>query len=196
MALNDKDVRLLFDYARKSIEASFKREKLAPKLVPKSLKIKAGVFVTLETYPFKELRGCIGFVEPVPLVDGVINAAKSSAFKDYRFPPLDEDELNNVVIEISILSEPVEIKVSSPREYLEVINKGDGLILKKGYSEGLFLPQVWDQIPDKKRFLDELCLKAGLPYNSWMSPGVKIYRFSVEAWCEEKPGGKVVNVKT
>lgn len=196
MALSIKSVKELFDYARRSIEYGFKHKKFTPIKILDELKINRGVFVTLETYPNKELRGCIGFVNQVPLIEGVISAAKSSAFNDDRFPPLEERELKQVVVEISILSEPKEIIVNSQRELLTKVKKGDGLILKKGYNKGLFLPQVWDQIPDKKDFLDELCVKAGLPYGSWINPGVKIYRFSVNAWVEEKPEGEITKVKT
>ena len=194
MALSSKEVKKLFDYARKSIGLTFKRKKFVPKKVPESLRVKRGVFVTLETYPDKSLRGCIGFIEPVTLFQGVIDAARSSAFNDPRFPMLNEKELDHVIVEISILTPAKEIKFIDSRELLDKISKGDGLILEKGYNKGLFLPQVWDKVPDKKRFLDELCLKAGLPYGAWISPEVRVYKFKVKAWVENKPKGSIKRV--
>jgi uncharacterized protein len=151
---------------------------------PKELDEKKGVFVTLYTKP-RELRGCIGFPYPhLPLIDGLISAA-IEACKDPRFPPLSKSELRDITIEVSVLSEPELVKVRSPKDYLRVIRPGkDGLIIQKGYCSGLFLPQVWDEIPKKEDFMEALCGKAGLLSDEWLDESAKIYRFQVKAYTE------------
>lgn len=194
--MNKKLAKLLIKYARESIKAELNKTAYKPKSIPEEFKVKRGVFVTLHKHPSHALRGCIGFPEPVQaLWKAVISAAKSSAFADPRFKPLMKDELSRVIIEVSILSKPELISVKDPRDYAEVITPGkDGLILRYGVNAGLFLPQVWDQLPTPKEFLDELCLKAGLPMGSWLNPDVRLYRFSVDAWSEDKPNGNVVTL--
>jgi hypothetical protein len=92
------------------------------------------------------------------------------------------------------LTPPELIKVNNPKEYPKKIKVGrDGLIVKKGWASGLLLPQVpvewkWDE----EEFLSQTCWKAGLPPETWLSPGVEIYSFQGQVWCEEKPRGKVV----
>lgn len=153
-----------------------------------------GCFVTINTYPEHELRGCIGYPEPVlPFYKALVESA-ISACNDPRFPPLRREELDNIVIEVSVLTKPELIKVKDPREYPKVIKIGkDGLIIEKGFRSGLLLPQVaTENNMDAKEFLLHLCLKAGLPYTAWIDPDTKIYRFSAEIFSEEKPKGKVV----
>lgn len=163
----------------------------------KDLLKKTAVFVTLETHPDKELRGCIGYSEPqFPLYEAVYNAAKLAAFGDPRFPPLTKEEASKVTVEISILTKFKLIRVSKPTEYLKVIKPHkDGLILRSGPYIGIFLPQVWEQISKTENFLDNLCLKAGLPPGSWASKGVELSRFSVGAFREVKPFGHVIKSK-
>ncbi len=159
---------------------------------------KRGVFVTLETYPGRELRGCIGYPLPIKeLALAVVDSALSAAFEDPRFPPLDKNELGKVVIEVSVLSVPVEIRVKSPDEYPRRIKIGrDGLIINYGYSSGLLLPQVpieWNW--NETEFLSHLCEKAGLPREMWRSPSVKISSFEGKIFSEAKPGAKAVQKK-
>ena len=189
---------VLVKLARKSVESFFSGNEEEIKKIIEShdfLREKRGVFVTIHTYPEKELRGCIGFPLPVyPLGKGVVKAARSAAFEDPRFPPLQENELENVVFEVSVLTEPEKINYDSCEELLEKIEKfKDGLILRIGPYSGLFLPQVWKEISDKESFLAHLCFKAGIPDpNCWKSKAAEIYRFRVEAFEEEEPKGKVV----
>jgi uncharacterized protein len=151
---------------------------------PPELDLKKGVFVTLYTKP-KELRGCIGFPYPhLPLIEGLISAA-IEASKDPRFPRLTKEELKGITIEVSVLSEPELVKVNSPKDYLKVIKPGkDGLIIQKGYCSGLFLPQVWEEIPKKEDFMEALCGKAGLLSDEWLDSSAKIYKFQVKAYTE------------
>jgi AmmeMemoRadiSam system protein A len=94
--------------------------------------------------------------------------------------------LKDILVEVSVLTRPELIIVDRSEKYVdEIIPNKDGLILEYGHYSGLFLPQVWEQIPDKKQFLDHLCMKAGLEPGMWKLNGVKIYRFHVQVF-EEK----------
>ena len=157
---------------------------------------KAGVFVTLNTYPDKMLRGCIGIPEPIMPLRKAIKEAAISACHDPRFPDLREDEMDSVVVEVTILTPP-ELIESKPEDYIKHIKVGrDGLIAEQGYYRGLLLPQVpveynWDV----EEFLQHTCMKAGLPMDAWRSKETRIYKFQGEIFAEEEPGGKVVKVE-
>ena len=184
----------MIKYARQAIKAKFKGMDYKPKKVPESLKVKRGVFVTLEKYPSKMLRGCIGYVEPVkPLYKAVIDAAVNAAFRDPRFKELRKDELDRITIELSVLTLPEELK-GNPRDYPLKIKTGvHGLIIEFGLIKGLLLPQVaveWGV--NAVQFLEMTCEKAGLPRGSWTDPRVKVYTFRAELFKEEKPNGKIV----
>jgi len=178
----------LVKLARETVKEYLKTKKVKIKELEK-FREKRGVFVSIHTYPEKELRGCIGFPYPEhPVYKAVQLAAIEAAFKDPRFPPLEEDELNEIIFEVSILTEPKECSQ-------EKIKKEDGVIIEHGLNKGLFLPQVWEQIPDKKLFLCNLCWKAGLPENYLQDKKTKFYRFSVEAFTEVEPNGKIERLR-
>ena len=189
------DGAYLVSLARRAIEGYFaKGKKIAPDRTAGVLSEPRGVFVTLESYPSHELRGCIGY--PLPMKDlasSVIDCALSAAFDDQRFPPLEKQELSRCTVEVSVLTVPEEIKVKSQSEYPKKIKVGrDGLIIHYGYASGLLLPQVpieWNW--DEKEYLSHLCEKAGLPKNMWQSPSVSISSFEAQVFCENKPEGKV-----
>ena len=126
------------------------------------------------------LRGCVGTIEPVmTLIDAVRFGAYSAAFRDNRFKPLAPEELPKIKFEVSILSpiKPVRAEDIKPKIH--------GVVVKKGARSGLFLPQVWEQIPDKEEFMAELCdQKAGLPRGCWKEPGTELYSFTVSAFEE------------
>ena len=178
--LSDEDGKFLLKLARATIEKFVNGENIErPENYPEALNKEQGVFCTLNMN--KRLRGCIGLPYPVKsLIDAVIDAAQGCC-EDPRFQPLKKNELRHVEIEISVLSEPVLIENFS----LDKISKDDGLILQYGPYSGLFLPQVWEQIPDKERFMDSLCLKAGLGPGMWKEKDVKIYKFSVQIFREQ-----------
>lgn len=182
---------------RQAVNAWVRERKIiSPKNIPESFKEKSGAFVTLHTWPEKELRGCIGFAEPVfPLHKAIIEAA-ASATMDPRFEPLQEEELGRIIVEVSILTKPGLIKVSDPRDYKKHIKAGeDGLIVESRGRKGLLLPQVaTDHGLDAEDFLIETCLKAGLPPTAWMDPKIKVYRFRTEIWSETRPNGDVKKV--
>ena len=140
----------------------------------------AAVFVTLTQN--KNLRGCIGTIEPeYPLYEAVIRMSISAAFHDSRFFPLTLEELPKTKVEISVLS-PME-KVKNPDEIIQ--NKHGALVQKNGRS-GLFLPQVWEHFDSKEDFMNELCTqKAGISQNCWKDGSAELFIFTVFSF-EEK----------
>jgi uncharacterized protein (TIGR00296 family) len=195
MGISLEDGAYLVSLARQAIEGyAGDGKKISPDKACGALLEKRGVFVTLEEYPGRELRGCIGYPLPIKeLALSVVDCALSAAFDDPRFPPLEKSELGKCVIEVSVLSAPEEIKVKSPADYPGKIKVGrDGLIIEYGYASGLLLPQVpveWNW--NEKEFLSQVCQKAGLPPDMWLSPSARLRRFEAEVFCEQKPGGKV-----
>jgi len=152
-----------------------------------------GVFVTVHTYPGHNLRGCIGIPQPImPLKEAIVESTKS-ATRDPRFPPLDESELDNIIIEVTILTKPELIEVGQPEEYPSNIEIGrDGLIVEQGFNKGLLLPQVpIEQGWDKKEFLSHTCMKAGLLPDAWFDENTKIYKFSGQIFTEVEPRRKI-----
>lgn len=144
------------------------------------LNLPGAVFVTLTEGG--ALRGCVGTVEPVmTLLDAARYGAFSAAFRDGRFQPLKSEELAKVRIEVSALSALKPVKAGG-------IKPGKmGVVVERGGKSGLFLPQVWEQLPGKEEFLGELCAqKAGLPRDCWKDPATKLYSFTVDAFSEEK----------
>ncbi|RLI96469.1 MAG: TIGR00296 family protein [Candidatus Aenigmatarchaeota archaeon] len=176
--------------ARKAIEKWVRDEaKYNVDDYPESFGDKHGVFVTLHTYPEKQLRGCIGFPVPaMPLIDALIESA-ISVTHDPRFPRLKRTELPHVTVEVSILTKPEEIRPANPSEYPENIAIGkDGLMIKKDHKSGLLLPQValeWNWTEEE--FLMQTCVKAGLPPREWETGSCKIYKFRSNIFSENKP---------
>ncbi len=192
-----EDGEYLVRLARRAIDVYLTSGRVIspPEDTPEKLKKKAGVFVTLETYPAGELRGCIGFPEPVyPLVEGTIKAAIAAAVEDPRFPPMLRNEADFVTIEVSVLTVPELIEVSSPQEYPRKIQVGKhGLIVERGAARGLLLPQVpVEQNWDEEEFLTYTCIKAGLNADCWLDSDTKVYFFEGTFFKEESPRGKVV----
>lgn len=133
----------------------------------KELQNKGASFVTLK----KEgaLRGCIGTLEAYqPLVKDVSQHAFDAAFSDPRFSMVTPDELGLITVSISVLTAAENLQFSDETDLLEKIQPGtDGLILQEGTRRGTFLPSVWESLPDKMDFLQQLKRKAGLPENYW-----------------------------
>ena len=168
-----------------------------PTNTPQKLLQKAGVFVTLNTFSegVCHLRGCIGYAEPLfPLIEATIESAISAAVKDPRFNPLQEEEISDIIIEISILTPPELISNSDASNYEKIIRIGqDGLIIERAWKKGLLLPQVpieWGW--DVEEFLAQSCFKAGLSPDMWMVEGTRIFRFQAIVFQETEPSGTVV----
>lgn len=183
----DEEKKYLLALAREAIKVYLEEGNIIkPKTDNIKLKEEAGVFVTLEEYG--QLRGCIGYIGAVqPLYLAVRDNAINAAFNDPRFPPLEKHELDNIEIEISVLTRPEKIDAMSPQEYLEKIRSGiDGIIIEYMGHSATYLPQVWEQLPDKEEFLGSLCNKAGLPSSAWKEKEAKIFRYGVEAFKESE----------
>jgi uncharacterized protein (TIGR00296 family) len=193
--MDTKEGQSALSIARRAIELYVKEhKKLNPdgKDVPKLFSEKSGVFVTLFTYPEKELRGCIGYPEPVQsLIDALIDSAINAATQDPRFEPLREDELDRIVIHVSILTIPEPVHADDPKDYPKIIELGkDGLIVELGYNRGLLLPEVaTEHDMGKEEFLSQTCLKAGLSPDAWRHEhGLRIYKFQSHVFSEKEPG--------
>jgi len=181
--LNEKQQKVLLGIARKTIEEYIQSGKTPEFNVEDPLlKEKRGVFVTLHRKGM--LRGCIGYIMPLEeLYKAVSKMAIESSTGDPRFPPVRSEELNEIKIEISVLTVPERIKS------VDEIELGKhGVIVKKGYHQGVFLPQVATETGwSKEEFLDRLCYdKAHLPEDAWKDKDTEIYIFSAQVFEEEK----------
>lgn len=170
----------LTEIARKTLEAKFdNNEFIIDKETKKKYGDKLACFVTLTKSG--DLRGCIGSLNAnkelyKDVQDNVINAA----FKDLRFPQLIKDELDKIKIEISILSVPSKLDFSDTEDLLKKLNKNMGIILKKGFYSATFLPQVWEELPNKIKFLENLSLKAGLDCDAYKDSEIWSYSVKIE----------------
>lgn len=190
-----EQAKTLVKLARDSIQAGFSGKKVKPsRAIVNEFSEPRGVFVTLNLD--NQLRGCIGFPEPVyPLYHAVLDAAQSAAFKDPRFPALTKEEFPNVIVELSVLTLPSLIGVRNPEDYFKNIQVGkDGLIIRGTFSSGLLLPQVaLEQKWDAKTFLQQTCVKAGLQPNDYTDyDNCRVYKFQSEVFAEQSPGGDIV----
>lgn len=153
----------------------------------------SGVFVTLNYLARNEeqLRGCIGFPRGYkPLYQSVVEAAIAAATQDPRFPPVDKRELDKIIFEVSVLTEPEEVP-----EKKGVRIGQDGLILRWKHGSGLLLPQVPVELGwDLDEYLANICYKAGAPLDALGDPSSKLYRFQAEVFKEHSPGGEVARL--
>ncbi|OOG27634.1 AMMECR1 domain-containing protein [Thioalkalivibrio denitrificans] len=185
MTLPDEALReRLLEVAEQSIWHGLNHERplpVDPAAEPEALREKRASFVTLKRHGL--LRGCIGAVEPVrPLVEDVVHNAYAAGFRDPRFPPLDEAELDGLELQISLLTPPEPMHFNSEAELIEQLRPGvDGLILKDGGHRGTFLPAVWASVPEPRAFLRELRIKAGLPPDGW-SDTLQVERYRTESF--------------
>jgi uncharacterized protein (TIGR00296 family) len=195
-----EDGKALIKFARENIESYLKTGKRAD--VPDEIKEKysnnLGVFVTLNKVKGDEhmLRGCIGYPEPIkPLIQAILDVSVFSATQDPRFPTVNIDEMDEIVIELTVLSVPELIDIKNKEEYLEKIKIGrDGLIIERGFYRGLLLPQVpvddgrnWDI----ETFLSHTCLKAGIGPNAWKDKETKVLKFEGKIFEELTPRGEI-----
>lgn len=174
--LKEEEKRKLLGIARFTLEHYFKTGGLPSLEIEEPVFLeKRGVFVTLKKYG--ELRGCIGRIySDEPLYKTVQEMAIEASFNDPRFPPLRLEELSQIEIEISILSELKKV------ETIEEIEVGKhGILIRRGFNSGLLLPQVATEYKwTKEEFLRHTCLKAGLPPHAWRDKSTQIYIFTAE----------------
>ncbi|MDZ7262248.1 MAG: AmmeMemoRadiSam system protein A, partial [candidate division KSB1 bacterium] len=181
MGLSDDEKKQLLEIARTTIEHRVRGQEVPPvKVTSEILREKRGAFVTINKHG--NLRGCIGYVLPYqPLYITIQEMAEAAALRDPRFPPVTPDELDDLEIEISVLTPVREIK-----DINEIEVGKHGIIIEKGGYSGLLLPQVateygWDRIT----FLEHTCNKAGLPKNAWKEKGTVIKIFSADVFGEK-----------
>jgi MEMO1 family protein len=154
--------------------------------IPSSCRAVRGCFVTLTKGG--RLRGCIGNILPSgPLFQAVIDNTRNAALRDFRFPPVTAQETGDLHIEISVLSAVEPLRFDSPEDLLAKLQPHqDGVVLRINGSSATFLPQVWEQLPDKVDFLDQLAEKAGCRPSAWRLKGVTVSIYHVEAFEETK----------
>jgi AmmeMemoRadiSam system protein A len=190
MGLSKDDEVLLLNFARKTIRTILDggnpdKMDIDEAYLSGELMEKRGVFVTL--HKEHELRGCIGYILPMlPLWQAVVENARNAAFRDSRFSPLRKDEFDQITIEISVLTVP------SPIKNIAEFRVGiDGIILKKGFHQAVFLPQVApEQGWDRETTLKYLSMKAGLPPDGWQSSAT-FETFQAEVFNEADLGSSI-----
>lgn len=178
--LNDLQRKTLLTIARQSIERFLSGQRFEFEEADELLLRPAGAFVTLRRRD-GELRGCIGsIIAREPLVRAVMTSAINAACRDPRFHPVTARELAELAVEISVMGpiEPV-------RDFEEIRVGRDGLIVSHSHRSGLLLPQVAAEYGwDRETFLDQTCVKAGLPRGSWRQPETRVEKFSAEVFGE------------
>ena len=182
----DEKKTLLLE-ARSALEHGVRGEK-QPALnmdnITPRLKAEGASFITLTING--NLRGCIGALEPYqPLLQDVREHAVAAALEDPRFPPVTPRELKQIEIEISRLTVPEKLAYSGGEDLLSKLRpQVDGVILRDGYRRATFLPQVWEKIPDKAEFLDNLCEKMGATADTWRHKALEVLIYQVEEFHE------------
>jgi len=186
LTLNEQ--KILLRIAREAIEHAVRGGKIIPQnpsTLSPSLREKGASFITLTIN--RQLRGCIGALEAYqPLADDVREHAVAAALEDPRFPPVSEDELSRIQIEISRLTRPVPLDYTDADDLLSKLRPHvDGIILKDGYSRhATFLPQVWEKIPNPPEFLNNLCYKMGGRDDLWRTKHLDVLVYQVEEFHE------------
>ena len=195
--ISDEDGKVLVKMARSVVtEYITNSNKVFDQAFEEKFSFDAGVFVTINDK--SGLRGCIGFPLAVKkLSNALTNAAIAAATDDPRFPSITQNELNDLVFEVTVLSETEEISSNSPNEIIHAIKIGrDGLMVEKDFQSGLLLPQVpVEQNWNVENFLNHTCHKAGLPNDSWKDKTTKISKFQGVIFREILPNGEIIQEK-
>lgn len=174
--LTNGEKEYLLKIARTTLEKHLRDgEVFEPQIGNQRLWLKRGAFVTLRKSG--QLRGCIGYIEPVePLIMAVRDNAIAAA-NDPRFSPVTAAELEKIKIEISVLTVPEQVEFKD-------IKKGDGVIIKKGINGATYLPQVWEDLPQREAFFGTLCQKAGLEADCYKESEMDFYHYQAEVFGE------------
>ena len=194
MHFSDEEGKIAVKLARDAIEATVRKKQVRSRELPEIFKENLGVFTTISTFPSLHLRGCIGVPDAaLPLGKAIVRSAASASRVDPRFPRVQADELDRIVVEVSLMTKPELIDVNSPEEYLKKIVVGrDGLVLMSPLHSGFLLPQVpvehgWDV----KRFLEGICEKSGMKGKCWKDDSVELLSFQAEIFHELSPHGEI-----
>lgn len=185
--LTNQEKQTLMRLAREALLACVTGRRLPPlelKSVPERLGSLGATFVTLTRRG--ALRGCIGALQAqIPLAEDVRQHAVAAALDDFRFSPVQPDELDQIEIEVSVLTEPEPLRYEGPEDLIRRLSPGvDGVILTSGAHRATFLPQVWEKVPDAELFLEMLCEKAGLPAGAWREGRLQVSTYQVESFHE------------
>ena len=178
MQFTDEQKSELLGYARQVLVHIVKDGKKVEQDCPDSNYLEsAGVFVSLKKGG--ELRGCIGYIEPVSTIwDAIADNAVAAATRDIRFSEVSVEELEELKIDISILTPAKECQI-------EEIEPGKhGVIIKQGPHKATYLPQVWESLAEKEQFFGTLCQKAGLSENCWTDKSTKFYKYEAIVFSE------------
>ena len=186
--LTHENKTILLDAAAASIEYRLKYGqpiKVHPKDYPDAFQCHRASFITLKAEG--ALRGCIGSLEATcPLIIDVVNNAYQAAFADPRFLPLTWSEFRLLDIGISILTVPENIQFISEDDLIQKLRPGiDGLVIEERERRGTFLPSLWEELPDPRRFFRELKRKAGLPPDYW-SDSLRVRRYTTESFHQDR----------
>ena len=173
---------ILLDIARNAIGERFGHAGQAPAARPE-LAEPGATFVTLTQSG--QLRGCIGSLEAYrPLATDVAENAIAAAFQDPRFPPLSAGEFARTRVEVSLLTAAEPLTFADEADALNRLRPGiDGIVLTRGQRRATFLPQVWESLPEPRKFMAQLKLKAGLPADYW-DVQITLARYGVQKWKE------------
>lgn len=188
-SINKEEGLFLVSLARKAIEHYLKTGRipyLPPENIPyENLKKLGASFVTLET-KYGNLRGCIGSILPHrPLYEDVIYNAISAAVSDPRFTPLSLSELDDIKVKVSVLTYPQPVEYTDWTHLLQKIEPyKDGIIIKYGNHSATFLPDVWEDLPDKHQFLSHLCLKAGLEPTCYKNLKLDVFKYQTVSFSQ------------
>jgi len=180
--------KFLLNLSRKNLENYYETGKpieINEKEIPLSLRKEKACFVTL--YKDNQLRGCVGDIYPSSkLYECVIKNSINAAVNDERFNPVTKNELDNLRIEINILTKPKKLEYQNSNDLLAKIKQyKHGLILKQGFFQATYLPTVWKLIPNKILFLENLCVKGNLQKDCWKSPMTEIYTYESSSFEED-----------
>jgi AmmeMemoRadiSam system protein A len=185
--LTTEEKQALLSLARTTLERSLRGHELQPldlEHATPRLREAGASFITLTIQG--DLRGCIGALEPYqPLLQDVREHALAAALEDPRFPPVVAAELDRIQIEISCLTVPHALEYRDAQDLLGHLRPNiDGVILRDGMRRATFLPQVWEKIPDKAQFLDNLCAKMGAAPDTWRRKHLEVLTYQVEEFHE------------
>lgn len=181
--------------ARRVIEEYVKSNRIPEVKLPRSFDQLSGVFVTLKKHG--DLRGCIGYPYPdLELKKALVDSAINAATQDPRFPRVSSKELQELEVEVTVLSDPELLRAKPAERPKHIVIGRDGIIVEYGLYRGLLLPQVpieqgWG--PDE--YLEYGCMKAGVSPDAWVDEKTKVYTFQGQIFKETSPNGEVEEEK-
>ena len=185
--INQETGNMLPALARESIESNLRgRKRRIDFRIMNKLSEKRPIFVML--YKNGKLRGSMGFIDNLyPLYESIPKAAINAALSDPRFPPLEEIELEEITINVCVLTTPSLIEIRNPEEYLHNIVLGrDGIIIRGTFHSALMLPQsAVENNWNVEEFLSHCCVKANLEPESWRDFNIcRVYKFQTLVFTE------------